>query len=64
MYIKKDVADSIDNETIIQRFQNKKKIVEGNFKIFIYLSMCVCVCVCYCVMSIYSSFIFTKFCLI
>ena len=37
VYIKKDVADSIDNETIIQRFQNKIKKLQKEILKFLYI---------------------------
>ena len=36
IYIKRDVACSIDNETIMQQFQNMK-IVEGNCKLYVFV---------------------------
>ena len=36
MYIENDVACNIDNETIMQRFQNMKT-VEGNFKLYVFV---------------------------
>ena len=36
VYIERDVIYSIDNETIMQQFQNKK-IVEGSCKLYVFM---------------------------
>ena len=56
MYIEKDVADNIDNETITSHNDFKIwKLMKENFK-----TLCICVCF-YFVSLIYSSFIIIKF---
>ena len=43
VYIEKDVACSIDNEIIMQRFQNMKTR-RGNYKIYVFACFFYCCC--------------------
>ena len=65
MYIERNVTDNIDNEIIIQQFQNKilkKKIIEVNckasfFGFFIIIIIIIIICFYFLLLSIYE-FIF------
>ena len=42
VYIEKDVANSINNEAIIQQFQNMKNLQKEILKLYVYVTVFLC----------------------